>query len=96
MAKAAGARAMVLSTAASAKPILDALIDAPSRIVLFIGPEGGWTDDELRIFEQHDVTPVKLTDTILRVETAALVAAATCAVSSNRKSPQLCPRSGTI
>jgi 16S rRNA (uracil1498-N3)-methyltransferase len=53
---------------------------------LFIGPEGGWTDEELQLFQQHDVTPVKLTDTVLRVETAALVAAAIISVSSNRKS----------
>jgi 16S rRNA (uracil1498-N3)-methyltransferase len=86
MTQAAGTRAIVLSTAADAKPILDALDDAPPRVALFIGPEGGWTDDELQLFQQHAVTPVKLTETILRVETAALVAAAVVAVSSNRKS----------
>jgi 16S rRNA (uracil1498-N3)-methyltransferase len=94
--QAAGTRAIALSTEAGAKRILDALADAPSRVTLFIGPEGGWTDDELQLFEQHDVTPVNLTDTILRVETAALVAAAIVAVASNPKSALLCPRSGTI
>ncbi|MEA2710403.1 MAG: rRNA (uracil1498-N3)-methyltransferase [Phycisphaerales bacterium] len=85
-AQAAGMRTMVLSTDAEAKPVLDALMDAPARVTLFIGPEGGWTDDEIQLFQQHDVSPVKLTDTILRVETAALVAAAVVSVSSNRKS----------
>lgn len=85
--QATGTRAMVLSTAADAKPILDALVDAPTRVLLFIGPEGGWTDEELQHFHQHGVSPVKLTDTILRVETAALVAAAIVSVASNPKSP---------
>ena len=85
MTQAAGGRAVVLSTDSNAKPVLDALAGPPDRVILFIGPEGGWTDDELRLFEQHDVTPVKLTDTVLRVETAALVAASAIAVSSNRK-----------
>jgi 16S rRNA (uracil1498-N3)-methyltransferase len=81
--QAAGTRAIVLSTEASATPILDALTDAPPRVTLFIGPEGGWTDEELRGFAGHDVRAVKLTDTVLRVETAAVVGAAICAVASN-------------
>jgi len=84
--QAAGTRAIVLSTEADARPILEALADAPPRITLFIGPEGGWTDEELGLFARHGVAAVKLTDTILRVETAALVAAAICAVASNPKS----------
>ena len=84
--QAAGTRAIVLSTEADARPILEALADAPPRITLFIGPEGGWTDEELGLFARHGVAAVKLTDTILRVETAALVAAAVCAVASNPKS----------
>jgi 16S rRNA (uracil1498-N3)-methyltransferase len=43
---------------------------------LFIGPEGGWTDEEIAAFEQAGLTGVKLTATILRVETAAVAAAA--------------------
>jgi len=87
IAQAADTGAIVLSTAADARPILDALSQKRASVTLFIGPEGGWTDDELQLFQQHDVTPVKLTDTILRVETAALVAAAVIAVASNPKSP---------
>ncbi len=86
IAQAAGTGAIVLSTAADARPILVALSQKPSNFTLFIGPEGGWTDDELQLFQQHDVTPVKLTDTVLRVETAALVAAAVIAVASNPNS----------
>jgi 16S rRNA (uracil1498-N3)-methyltransferase len=45
-------------------------------ILLLIGPEGGWTDRELARMREAGLTPVRLTATILRVETAALVAAA--------------------
>ena len=89
--QAAGVAAMVLSTAPDAKPILDALPGAPRGVALFIGPAGGWTDEELGLFQQYDVTAVRLTDTILRIETAALVAAAAVALeaaaASNPKSP---------
>lgn len=60
----------VLSDAAVAEPGGDAL--ARERPTVLIGPEGGWTSDEL------DLAPhrVDLGDTVLRVETAALTAAA--------------------
>jgi 16S rRNA (uracil1498-N3)-methyltransferase len=45
-------------------------------IVALIGPEGGWTDDELAAFANAGLTPVRLTGTVLRVETAAVAAAA--------------------
>lgn len=45
----------------------------PVRLV--IGPEGGWTDKELRLLQARDWQPASLGTTILRVETAALVAA---------------------
>jgi 16S rRNA (uracil1498-N3)-methyltransferase len=47
---------------------------------LFIGPEGGWTADETQTMSQAGLTPVALTPTILRVETAAVAAAAIVAV----------------
>jgi 16S rRNA (uracil1498-N3)-methyltransferase len=43
----------------------------PDDPVIAIGPEGGWTDDELALARDR----VSLGDTILRVETAALAAA---------------------
>ena len=56
-------------TAAAALPP-----DAP--VTAFIGPEGGWTDDELARFAAAGCVAVRLTDTVLRVETAAVAAAA--------------------
>ena len=43
-----------------------------STTTVLIGPEGGWTDDELGAHPVH----VRLGSSVLRVETAALVAAA--------------------
>jgi 16S rRNA (uracil1498-N3)-methyltransferase len=44
--------------------------------IAFIGPEGGITEDEKTFLENCGAKFVRLTDTILRVETAALVFAA--------------------
>jgi 16S rRNA (uracil1498-N3)-methyltransferase len=66
------------STAKDAKPIADMLAGlAPgTSVVALIGPEGGWTDDELARFAAAGLTPARLTDTVLRVETAAVTVAA--------------------
>jgi 16S rRNA (uracil1498-N3)-methyltransferase len=73
-------RAWFLATEAGAAPvgIRDALesVEPGTGLCAFIGPEGGWTDDELRLFAAAGATAVRLTDTILRVETAAVAVAA--------------------
>jgi len=46
------------------------------KLTLLIGPEGGWTGAELRMFDQAGLTGVRMGATILRVETAAVAAAA--------------------
>ena len=45
-------------------------------VALAIGPEGGWTAEELRWFRDSGWIPATLGDTILRAETAAIVATA--------------------
>jgi 16S rRNA (uracil1498-N3)-methyltransferase len=45
-------------------------------LTLLIGPEGGWSNEELEEFAKRHVRSVRLTDTILRIETAAIAAAA--------------------
>lgn len=45
-------------------------------ILLAIGPEGGWTEDELQIFENQGWLSASLGPTILRSETAAIAATA--------------------
>ena len=49
---------------------------AQSGIALAIGPEGGWTTDELQSFQQAGWISASLGNTILRAETAAMAATA--------------------
>jgi 16S rRNA (uracil1498-N3)-methyltransferase len=46
------------------------------KLTLLIGPEGGWTDAEVGMFDGAGLTGVRMGGTILRVETAAVAAAA--------------------
>ena len=46
------------------------------EILLAVGPEGGWTDDELQSFQQGGWSAASLGNTILRAETAAIAATA--------------------
>jgi 16S rRNA (uracil1498-N3)-methyltransferase len=56
-------------------------LDAASGdgIILAVGPEGGWTDDELQSFRQAGWISASLGNTILRAETAAIAATAVVA-----------------
>jgi 16S rRNA (uracil1498-N3)-methyltransferase len=45
-------------------------------IVIFIGPEGDFTPDEVELAIKHGCIPVSLGDTVLKVETAAIAAVA--------------------
>lgn len=45
-------------------------------IILAVGPEGGWTEDELRRFREAGWISASLGETILRAETAAIAATA--------------------
>lgn len=40
------------------------------RTVLAVGPEGGWTDGEVELLQEHGFKRISLGDRILRVETA--------------------------
>jgi 16S rRNA (uracil1498-N3)-methyltransferase len=48
-------------------------------IVLAVGPEGGWTEEELQSFQQSGWISASLGNTILRAETAAIAATAVVA-----------------
>lgn len=49
--------------------------DAQSPCIIALGPEGGWTKDELALAQQHHWQSITLGPAILRIETAALAAA---------------------
>ena len=67
-----------LSPAPDAPTVPGALVSlstAPATTLL-IGPEGGWTEDEIDAFRAAGLRALRLTDTILRIETAAIAAGA--------------------
>ena len=53
------------------------LIEKPGNVTLLVGPEGGWSDEELAAAQAHALTPVAFGSRVLRTETAgsALIAA---------------------
>lgn len=46
-----------------------------SGVIIFIGPEGGLTEQEEAFLQENAVQPIRLAGTILRIETAAVAAA---------------------
>lgn len=46
------------------------------RIFIFIGPEGGWSEEEIGLFKLKEATLLSIGENILRTETAAIVALA--------------------
>lgn len=79
--------ALHLSTAPRCQPLQDLLVaHAPSPLTLLIGPEGGWTDAEIQLFAESKIPGAKLTATILRIETAAIAAAAISLILSGSNS----------
>ena len=66
---------IVLSEVERERTLLDAAGDA-SECVLAIGPEGGWTPDELNVFAEYGWLSCSLGENILRAETATIAALA--------------------
>ena len=67
-----------LDTGMAAVPIRELLLnpEPPGDLTLLVGPEGGWTPAEVDRMLDARLTGVALARTILRVETAAVAAAA--------------------
>jgi 16S rRNA (uracil1498-N3)-methyltransferase len=65
-----------LSPSKESVSIFKMIPNFPASVMLLVGPEGGWTPKELSKFGDAGSTGVRLTRTILRVETAAIAAAA--------------------
>jgi len=68
-------RRIVLSESECDLALRDSIAEH-SEISLAVGPEGGWTEAELRVFTQNGWTAASLGPTILRAETAAIAAVA--------------------
>jgi 16S rRNA (uracil1498-N3)-methyltransferase len=49
--------------------------ETPARLTVMVGPEGGWTAEEIGIFDETGAQAIALTPTVLRIETAAIAAA---------------------
>jgi 16S rRNA (uracil1498-N3)-methyltransferase len=72
-----GALRIVLAESEHRTLLRDVKPDAANDgVVLAVGPEGGWTEDELQSFQQAGWTSASLGNTILRAETAAMAATA--------------------
>ena len=77
MAEDARVPALLLHTASPAVPLFAVLqqMDTPPRqVYLFVGPEGGWSVNELELASEQSCRLVSLGSHVLRTETAALVA----------------------
>jgi 16S rRNA (uracil1498-N3)-methyltransferase len=73
-AKVAGALVLVLFEKERARRLSEALAQTAGPVVLVVGPEGGWSAEEIARAEKHAAVPVSLGRSILRTETAGLAA----------------------
>ena len=62
-------------------------VASEGRVLLLVGPEGGWSDGERHRTDQAGVRGVSLGPTTLRTETAAIAVCAACAAASVRDQP---------
>jgi 16S rRNA (uracil1498-N3)-methyltransferase len=76
--KLTGSLRIVLSESEQQATLRNALALRPpdGQLLLAVGPEGGWTEDELVLFAQAGWISASLGSTILRAETAAIAATA--------------------
>lgn len=62
----------VISLDASASSLDSVKKETPKELAVFIGPEGGWSESELKEFTKHNISSYSLGEQILRAETAAI------------------------
>jgi 16S rRNA (uracil1498-N3)-methyltransferase len=78
---------IVLAESERQTSLQDLHAPADGETLLAMGPEGGWTQDELQCFQKSGWTAASLGPTILRAETAAI--AATAIVMADFFSPRI-------
>ena len=69
---------LLLAETEQENTIAAALEGASQSVALAIGPEGGWTVEEMQLFTEHGWKHVTLGPRILRAETAAIAGLAIC------------------
>jgi 16S rRNA (uracil1498-N3)-methyltransferase len=69
---------LLLAETEQENTIAAALRGASQSVALAIGPEGGWTAEEMQLFTEHGWKHVTLGPRILRAETAAIAGLAIC------------------
>lgn len=52
--------------------LAEAVGSHPGPVALMVGPEGGWSEEELALMQEHDLQPVRFGRRILRTETAGI------------------------
>ncbi|MBI5870690.1 MAG: 16S rRNA (uracil(1498)-N(3))-methyltransferase [Actinobacteria bacterium] len=67
---------IALATEVDAMPLGEAAAMTAAPLALLIGPEAGFSEEELRLLQDHGATFASLGRLVLRTETAALVSAA--------------------
>jgi 16S rRNA (uracil1498-N3)-methyltransferase len=67
---------VVLAESEEDARLAQVLQSRPPDVILAVGPEGGWAEEELAWFRQTGWVAASLGETILRAETAAIVATA--------------------
>jgi 16S rRNA (uracil1498-N3)-methyltransferase len=77
-----GGLKVVLSEAEEQSQLRD--IQPIGEVLLAVGPEGGWTEDELELLQKNGWLSASLGPTILRAETAAIAATAITMSALNR------------
>ena len=62
----------VVADAGASGPIPSALRPSDARVLLAVGPEGGWNAFELDLLQAHGFTPVSMGPRTLRSDTACI------------------------
>ena len=85
----------ILPTVMAETPVRRALADASWPVTLFVGPEGGFTPEEVMLAQAAGVLSVTLGPRILRTETAA-IALVTLTMAALGEMDKPAPRAGSV